>query len=138
VIARFEDYTGLYPYHCHVLEHEDNEMMRQFRVVAPVGVEPTLAGRVSFAGSRPNPFVEHTTFEFALPQAGTVRLAAYDAAGRLVRVLALGRRPAGVHHVTWDGRDDAGRTVSAGVYLVRFQAGDATQVRKVLRLGGAP
>jgi spore coat protein A len=33
VITRFEDYTGLYPYHCHVLEHEDNEMMRQFEVV---------------------------------------------------------------------------------------------------------
>ena len=32
VIARFEDYTGLFPYHCHVLEHEDHEMMRQFMV----------------------------------------------------------------------------------------------------------
>jgi spore coat protein A len=32
VITRFEDYTGLYPYHCHILEHEDQEMMRQFRV----------------------------------------------------------------------------------------------------------
>lgn len=33
VIARFDDYLGLYPYHCHILEHEDHEMMRQFRVV---------------------------------------------------------------------------------------------------------
>jgi spore coat protein A, manganese oxidase len=33
VIARFEGFTGLYPYHCHILEHEDHEMMRQFRVV---------------------------------------------------------------------------------------------------------
>jgi spore coat protein A len=33
VIARFEDYTGLFPYHCHVLEHEDHEMMRQFEVL---------------------------------------------------------------------------------------------------------
>jgi spore coat protein A len=35
VIARFEDYTGKYPYHCHILEHEDHEMMRQFQVVCP-------------------------------------------------------------------------------------------------------
>ena len=35
VIARFEDYTGLFAYHCHILEHEDHEMMRQFRVVPP-------------------------------------------------------------------------------------------------------
>ena len=40
VIARFEDYTGTYPYHCHILEHEDHEMMRQFTVVAP----PRFAG----------------------------------------------------------------------------------------------
>ncbi|MHC5016837.1 MAG: multicopper oxidase domain-containing protein [Planctomycetota bacterium] len=33
VIARFDDYTGLYAYHCHILEHEDHEMMRQFHVV---------------------------------------------------------------------------------------------------------
>jgi len=33
VIARFEDYTGKFPYHCHILEHEDHEMMRQFQTV---------------------------------------------------------------------------------------------------------
>jgi hypothetical protein len=33
VIARFDDYAGLFPYHCHILEHEDHEMMRQFRVI---------------------------------------------------------------------------------------------------------
>ena len=34
VIARFEDYKGKYAYHCHILEHEDHEMMRQFQTVA--------------------------------------------------------------------------------------------------------
>ena len=38
VIARFEDYTGHYAYHCHILEHEDNEMMRQFRTVDTPGL----------------------------------------------------------------------------------------------------
>ena len=32
VIARFEDYTGRYVYHCHILEHESNEMMRPLKV----------------------------------------------------------------------------------------------------------
>lgn len=35
VIARFEHFTGLFAYHCHILEHEDHEMMRQFMVVPP-------------------------------------------------------------------------------------------------------
>jgi len=33
VIARFETFTGLFPYHCHILEHEDHEMMRQMRII---------------------------------------------------------------------------------------------------------
>ena len=33
VIARFESYKGKYAYHCHILEHEDHEMMRQFQTV---------------------------------------------------------------------------------------------------------
>jgi spore coat protein A len=33
VIAHFDDYTGLFAYHCHILEHEDHEMMREMMVV---------------------------------------------------------------------------------------------------------
>jgi spore coat protein A, manganese oxidase len=33
IIMRFEGYTGRYVWHCHLLEHEDNEMMRPFEVV---------------------------------------------------------------------------------------------------------
>lgn len=34
IIARFEGYAGRYVWHCHILEHEDNEMMRPYDVVA--------------------------------------------------------------------------------------------------------
>ena len=34
IISRFEGYTGRYVWHCHILEHEDNEMMRPYDVVA--------------------------------------------------------------------------------------------------------
>jgi spore coat protein A len=134
VIARFEDYTGLYPYHCHVLEHEDNEMMRQFQVVPSVGVDPAPITTLSFGPNRPNPFIEGTMLPFALPQAADVRFTAYDASGRLVRSLALGRQSAGAHVVRWDGRDDAGRKVAAGMYLLRLEVGDATLVRKAIRV----
>ncbi len=38
VIARFDGYTGIYPYHCHILEHEDQDMMRKFQVLPPTSV----------------------------------------------------------------------------------------------------
>lgn len=34
ILLRFEDYTGLFLYHCHMLEHEDTGLMRNYRVVA--------------------------------------------------------------------------------------------------------
>jgi spore coat protein A len=34
LIARF-DRPGLYVWHCHILEHEDHEMMRPYRVLSP-------------------------------------------------------------------------------------------------------
>lgn len=34
LLLKFEDFTGLYLYHCHNLEHEDMGMMRNYRIVA--------------------------------------------------------------------------------------------------------
>lgn len=34
IIARFCDFPGVFPWHCHILEHEDHEMMRRYEVVA--------------------------------------------------------------------------------------------------------
>ena len=58
VIARFEDYEGLFAYHCHILEHEDHEMMRQFQSVATVphcgdGLDNDGDGFTDFAGGDP-------------------------------------------------------------------------------------
>jgi spore coat protein A, manganese oxidase len=36
IIARFEGYPGRYVWHCHILEHEDNEMMRPYDVSPPL------------------------------------------------------------------------------------------------------
>lgn len=49
VIARFENHTGLFSYHCHILEHEDNEMMRQFRARPACPGDANDDGIVNFA-----------------------------------------------------------------------------------------
>jgi spore coat protein A len=36
IIVKFEGYAGRYVWHCHILEHEDNEMMRPYEIVAPL------------------------------------------------------------------------------------------------------
>jgi len=84
--------------------------------------------------NRPNPFNPSTRIVFGLDRSALARLVIYDAAGRLVRVLADGVLPAGRHEAVWDGRDDAGRQVASGVYFYRLEAGIFNQSRKMILL----
>jgi len=44
IIVPFESFAGLYSWHCHILEHEDNEMMRPFEIVAANSNRKSLSG----------------------------------------------------------------------------------------------
>jgi flagellar hook assembly protein FlgD len=63
-----------------------------------------------------------------------VRLEVYDVLGQKVRTLVQGNAEPGFHRATWDSRDEGGRAVAGGVYFCRLQAGEFTQVRKLLLL----
>jgi flagellar hook assembly protein FlgD len=68
---------------------------------------------------------------FALEQPSHASLAVYDIAGRCVRTLFSGPGAVGSHVTTWDGSDDRGGRVPAGVYLVRLDAGGQVATRKI-------
>ncbi len=80
-------------------------------------------------GAAPNPFDATTTIRYSLQVAGPVSIALFDAGGRLVREWTRSEQSPGDHAITWDGGDDAGRRLPAGVYLVRIrtQRGDSTR-----------
>lgn len=65
----------------------------------------------------PNPFNPRTTLSFHLPATARARLEIYALDGKRIATLLDGARPAGVHGVTWDGRDRHGRGAPAGIYL---------------------
>jgi hypothetical protein len=81
----------------------------------------------------PNPFNPSTTLRFGIAAAGALVIDVFDARGRRVRGLRReAHAPAGFHRVTWDGRDDAGRRVASGAYVVRMQAQGALFTRRVI------
>ena len=82
----------------------------------------------------PNPFNSSTGLEFALPEPGQVQLAVYSLVGQRVATLVEEGREAGRYTITWDGRDDDGRSLATGVYLYRLRAGAHTLTRKLLML----
>jgi len=79
----------------------------------------------------PNPFNPTTRIAFGLSAPARVSLRIYDIAGRLVRVLAEGDRPAGNFTELWDGRDSNGRPVASGIYFYRLAAGGFEETRKM-------
>ncbi len=82
---------------------------------------PGAPPRFALHQNQPNPFTRSTGIAFDLPRGETVSLDVYDAAGRRMRTLASGWRPAGSHRVEWDQRDGHGALVRAGVYLYRLR-----------------
>ena len=83
----------------------------------------------------PNPFNPSTTLYFQVPEREEVALVVYSLAGQVVKTLIPGRTlTAGIHEVFWEGRDDQGRPVAAGVYFYRLIAGDKALVRKMTLL----
>jgi len=65
----------------------------------------------------PNPARASSRLAFELPGSRRVEASVVDLAGRRIRHLRSGLQPAGTQALTWDGRDENGRAVGAGLYF---------------------
>ena len=106
--------------------------LRTAAVSSSVAEAPLGAARLS--RSYPNPFNPRTTICLELPASLSVALTIHDVSGRRVATLIDGRLAAGRHELVWEGRDAAGRQVSAGVYCYRLTAGDRQEAGKLVLL----
>jgi hypothetical protein len=90
--------------------------------------------KVLLHANHPNPFSAVTTIRYKLLQEMPVRLVVYDVAGRAVRTLVDGTERAGERRTTWDGKDESGSPVAAGMYVYRLDAGGLSLTRKLALL----
>ncbi len=89
---------------------------------------------VALLQNYPNPFNGETNIAYELQSASRVEIAVYNVLGRLVKTLADGEQTAGVHILSWDGTNDAGQTVSTGVYFYKITTADYVETRKMVLL----
>jgi hypothetical protein len=102
-------------------------------LAAPETGAPSAAALFLGPGT-PNPFSVSTSLRFRSERPDVAMLGVYDVHGRLVRTLLRGPVAAGWQRATWDGRNDGGTPVAAGVYYCRLRAGSATDSRRVVLL----
>ena len=83
------------------------------------------------AAAIPNPSRDGCQIAFSVSETGPVSVTVFDATGRRVREIMAEEMPAGFYGPRWDGHDDSGRRVAAGVYFARIQT---TQGERNVRL----
>jgi hypothetical protein len=96
--------------------------------------EPKLPIAFALHRAVPNPVISSTVLHFDLPHTSSARMVVYDAAGRAVRTLVQGTMPPGRHRQVWNGTNEAGRSLGAGVYFVRFEAGSFQARQRIVLL----
>jgi flagellar hook assembly protein FlgD len=80
----------------------------------------------------PNPFNPTTTIPFDIKERTHVTLTIYNLRGQVVRTLVDEDLDARTYGYQWNGRNDAGQSVSSGVYFYKLVAGDFQDVRKLV------
>ena len=82
----------------------------------------------------PNPFNPVTTILYDLPQESYVYLVIYDILGREVKTLFNSKEEAGYKSIRWDGRNNFGQKVSAGMYFYRIETSGYVKANKMILL----
>jgi len=96
------------------------------------------APKSEFMKVSPNPFSPQTAISYSLLASAYLSLEIFDLSGRLVTTLFEGTQGAGQHAVSWNGQDQMGKKLPAGVYfcqLTTINAKEAVRIsKKIIRL----
>ncbi|MFO8144623.1 MAG: FlgD immunoglobulin-like domain containing protein, partial [Candidatus Syntrophosphaera sp.] len=86
----------------------------------------------SLSSPAPNPMWQKTEMRLDLAKADEIRIEIHNVRGQKVRSFRPGMLSAGIHNLSWDGRDDSGLEVSSGLYFIRVQNEVQMATRRVL------
>jgi len=79
----------------------------------------------------PNPFNPETSISYDLPEDSFVSVSVYDMRGTLIKTLVNDVQSSGYKTLKWNGTNDKGQKVSAGLYLYRIEAEGFTDTKKM-------
>jgi len=102
------------------------------RYDATTGVDDLNQHSTELYDARPSSFSTLTTIDYYLDKSAGVEINILDMSGRVVKTLVNGAQPAGVNTTTWNGNDNSGNSVPAGVYLCNMISGEHNFTKKLI------
>jgi len=94
--------------------------------VPPIPVKPGLNSIY------PNPFNPSATIKYGVPASEEVELIIYNLKGQAVRTLIKETKYSGTYNVIWNGKDNHGRQVSSGMYIIKMKVGKQSWNSKLI------
>lgn len=91
-----------------------------------------IPNRFDLSQNYPNPFNPSTIIKYDLAENVNVTMKIYNIAGQEVATIVSGFQEAGSYQVRWDGTNNFGSKVAAGLYIYRLEAGPFTSVKKMM------
>ncbi|MCK4352278.1 carboxypeptidase regulatory-like domain-containing protein [candidate division WOR-3 bacterium] len=113
----------------------------QWIIIVETGIEekpPSLPRVFAIHQNVPNPFTKTTEIRYQIPDLRqkniTVSLKIYDITGTLIRTLVNESQKPNYYKVIWNGHNEIGKRVPAGIYFYRMKAGNFIQIKKAIRI----
>lgn len=100
----------------------------------PLSESITSTFTTKLSDNYPNPFNPETQISYSIQLSGNVKLLIYNLLGQKVRTLVDAYQSPGSHTITWNGCDDFGSKVAAGIYLCYLRVGDFTATKKMVMM----
>ena len=125
------------------INRSDAETQLRFKLVAgsdayiseqAAKIQESIPGEFALLPTYPNPFSNSTSINFQMAKGGVVNLIVFNLLGQKIKEFQQGLGSAGSYQISWDGRDERGRLVTSGVYVVVMRIDSFMQVMKVVKL----
>ena len=95
--------------------------------------EVGIPDRMALLPAYPNPFNPSITIPYQLSDKTKVYITVFDILGRRVRYLVNGiKQDTGVYTISWDGKDNQGKNISSGTYIINFKTENFVKSQRVI------
>ena len=102
-------------------------------ILEALGIDDgTVPMKFAVSANYPNPFNPSTRFTISIPEHSNVSVSVFDLIGRQVALLLNSKLDIGVYNLIWQGKNATGSPVSAGVYILRVDAGKYHHNQKMI------